>query len=114
MEVQLANLQEELHSARNKWYYIGLMLKIPQNELDVIKAQHSGNAQDCLLEMLILWLRRIHPMPRWKFVVEALRTKSVAENTLADSLEKKYFQGMFGVATYTAVHVIRIHQCVTT
>ena len=88
-EKDLLNVMEELAEVKAKWYNIGLGLGLSVGTLDGIKADHS-NISDCLREALKTWLKAHFPPPTWSKVVEALRTKTVDEASLAAQLEHKY------------------------
>ena len=85
----LRELQERLFGVSNKWYDIGLQLRLNADTLDNIEG-NSGSTQHCLREMLKKWLRKVNPYPTWKAVVDALKSVVVGEETLAQQLEDKY------------------------
>ena len=85
----LAEVVNEVFDARAKWYDIGLNLKVPVSTLETIRAQYRDNPQDCLREMLMVWLK-MDPQPTWKALVDALRRRMVGEARLADVLEAKW------------------------
>ena len=85
----LRDVQEEVFDARAKWYDIGVNLEVPVGTLNSIRAQYH-DPQDCLREMLMVWLKTIDPQPTWKALVNALRSRVVGEAKLADELEAKW------------------------
>lgn len=85
----LPDVLSAIHSIRRRWYYIGLMLRISYNELDVIKGENTYNATDCLTEMLKQWLTST-ASPTWSSLVQALSSAPVGEKRLAQEIREKY------------------------
>ena len=56
----------------SKWKNIGTVLDLDSGALDTIEYNESGKAEDCLREMLHLWIRQINPRPSWSALVEAI------------------------------------------
>ena len=83
-------LHEKLFDVSNKWYNIGLQLLLNADTLDNIKSNCGSSTQDCLLEVLKKWLRRVNPYPTWKTIVDALKSIVVGEEKLAQKLEDEY------------------------
>ena len=83
-------LQEKLFDVSNKWYNIGLQLLLNADTLDNIKSNCGSSTQDCLLEVLKKWLRRVNPYPTWKAIIDALKSIVVGEGNLAQKLEDEY------------------------
>ena len=79
---------EEVLDVSAQWYHLGVQLKVRIGTLDGIRTQFQ-NPKDQLLEMLKTWLNTSNS-PSWKILIEALRSRSVGENQLADVLETKY------------------------
>ena len=84
----LGLLLEELLDVRKNWYHLGLQLKQNFGTLDRIR-RHFPDPRDQLLEMLKTWLSTGYK-PSWKTLTDALRSRNVGENQLADHLEAKY------------------------
>ena len=40
-----------------RWKHLGIQLKIPENKLDIIKANNPSSVTDCCTEMLRKWLQ---------------------------------------------------------
>ena len=81
----------ELHEVRAKWYHLGVQLNMRPSDLDAIRVQFMNNPEDCLLEMLSLWLKREDPSPpSWQRVVDALCSPAIVSPALADKISKKY------------------------
>ena len=85
----LGSVLEGLVDVSEKWFYIGLCLKLKPGILNGIKANQS-NILDRMCEMLQEWLKNSTSPPTWKALVAALRSKKVGENQLANELEQKH------------------------
>ena len=74
------------------WKKFGLQLDVDYDVLDDIKKYHSGNASDCMLDLVVRWTSRkpgTGDLPRtWETVVRAVR--DAGQQQLADRLGKKY------------------------
>ena len=69
-----------------KWYLLGLQLKINKDTLDSIEKSHDTKGRQCV-EMLQHWINSLDN-PKWETVHEALR--NVGESVIAAKIEKKY------------------------
>ena len=86
----LGLLLEELLDVRKNWYHLGLQLKQNFGTLDSIRSRRDfPDPTDRLLEVLKTWLTNADK-PSWKTLTDALRSRNVGENQLADHLEAKY------------------------
>ena len=72
-----------------KWKTLGVFLKIPTGRLDNIEAKHH-DPEDCLREMLQVWLKQMHTPPTWASIINALDSDSLEEQRLAKELREKY------------------------
>ena len=87
----IPQLCEELERVTPKWKIFGIQLGIPSWKLECIeKENHKDGCQACLLKVLEYWYRNPSKPCSWKTVIAVLCTKSVAENALAEELNKKY------------------------
>ena len=89
MDLDLSTVRNEIHDARNKWYDIGIELKVDVSTLKSIESKYS-DAKDCLREVITGWLKAVSPKPTWRSLVDALRQPAVDESKLAAVLEGKY------------------------
>ena len=89
MDLDLSTVRKEIHDAQNKWYDIGIELKVDTSTLKAIEFMYS-NAKDCLREVISEWLKAVSPKPTWRSLVDALRLPVVDEPKLAAVLEGKY------------------------
>lgn len=86
---ELKDLLKELYNkAGDLWEDIGILLGIDTGTLDAIKASQNHRSQNCLREMLKVWLKRAEPPPSWSAITEAV--ESLGDESLANSLRTKY------------------------
>ena len=81
---ELAALQVELRGV-TEWFSLGVQLKIPTDELMIIRKDHRYT-HDCRLEMLIRWEQLEEPT--WTKLVTAL--VNIGRRDLAVKIAKKY------------------------
>ena len=84
----LSTLLRELIKVDSKWENIGILLEIESHRLESIKTAEHHNTQNCLREMLKIWLKRISQPPSWSAITDAL--ECLGEENLADYLKSKY------------------------
>ena len=88
----LATLVNELHEVRDKWYHLGVQLNMKTSDLNAIRSQYLNNPDDCLLEMLSVWLSRTEPSPpSWQRVVDALSSPAVERLDVAEKIRIFYW-----------------------
>ena len=51
------------HTVADKWEHIGIYLHLPLATLKAISEEHQRDPCKCLVEMLGVWLKRVHPPP---------------------------------------------------
>ena len=88
MELDLRTVRNELHDVREKWYDIGIELRMDVPSLKTIDNKYN-DSKDCLRELITEWLKTVHPKPSWISLIDALRRKAVNEPKLAAVLEAK-------------------------
>ena len=81
-------LLEELVNVHERWYPLGLQLKVSTAVLDRIRAQFS-DVRDQLRETLKAWLTT-SDNTSWKALTDALKSRSVNVSRMAEYLESKY------------------------
>ena len=86
----LALVYNEVHDARVKWEAIGLELGIISNDLEPINSLCRGDAENCLREVLKIFLNRAKPKPTWQLLANALDSHSVNRGAMAEQLRIKY------------------------
>ena len=86
----LCEIQSELHEVRDKWYHLGVQLKVPVSDLSAIRIQYRNDPEDCLLDMLTRWLSITIPSPTWQTVIDALCSAPIKRLLVAEQIRKKY------------------------
>ena len=84
----LGQVLEELQDVRDRWYRLGLQLKVNVGALETIREKCS-DSRDWLLEMLKTWLTA-SDNTSWRVLTDALRSRSVGADWLTGDLERKY------------------------
>ena len=79
-----------IYSVRANWKNIGIELDIDHGTLKAIEKHYNGDPDDCLTEMLDVWLKQIDPSPSWDALAEALGSAPVGEGHLAEQIRQKY------------------------
>ena len=85
---KLKDLLRELYSKASKWMNIGVLLDIDTGRLDAIKTAENHAPDDCLREMLMIWLKGVPPPPSWAAIAEAVEV--LGDQNLANQLRTKY------------------------
>ena len=88
----LKYLHSELHPVSDRWYSLGIQLQVPVGILKCIRKENH-TMSECLLEMLVSWLKRTSPPPTWEALAEALKSPPVGEGHLAQQLRDKHCRG---------------------
>ncbi len=78
----------QLVEAAKDWFNLGLSLGIKVNTLEGIESNKNSD-RDRLREMLTHWLR-CSPSRIWSDICNSLRSDTVKQIILADTIEKKY------------------------
>ena len=78
----------ELIKVDSKWQNIGIFLEVDPHRLESIKTAEHHDTQNCLREMLQIWLKKINPSPSWSAITDAL--ERLGEEQLAHGLRSKY------------------------
>lgn len=86
----LADLIKLLYNSKvpGNWKLFGVMLKVQLGLLDTIAAKYPHKPQDCLIDVLQIWLNGMNPPPSWNTLFEALEV--MGEEKLAFELKEKY------------------------
>ena len=80
------------HTVADKWELIGIYLHLPMATMKAITTEHQRDPHKCLIGMLEVWLKRMHPPPTWSAVVEAV--EFLGEEQLGRELREKYILPM--------------------
>ena len=81
-------LRELIKKVDSKWENIGILLEIESHRLESIKTEEHHNTQNCLREMLKIWLKMINPPPSWSAITNTL--ECIGDEQLARNLRSKY------------------------
>ena len=93
---EIAELEEHVRTV--KWYELGIQLHLDVNELKPIEIQYNIVAERRRW-MFTLWLETSSNCSR-KELICALKTKSVAENAMADKYQKQFSTFIPGMYRY--------------
>ena len=89
-ESDAADILEELLSAQNQSYLLGMKLKLPLHEVEAIHLKYL-DPRERLLHVIIAFLRQAEPRPTWRVIVEALGNPIVNLPALARRVEAAHF-----------------------
>ena len=89
-EDDAADILEELLSAQNQSYLLGMKLKLLTADIDAIHSQYQ-QPRNRLLHVILTFLRRTEPRPTWRVIVEALKSSILGLPDLAKKLEEAHF-----------------------
>lgn len=67
---------DEAWNYRAKWRFIGIELGIVTDTLEAIEVD-CRKVEDCLREMITIWLRRVNPRPTRSAMKQALQSERV-------------------------------------
>ena len=94
---ELKELQEHVRTV--KWHALGIQLDLENSILEGIAKQHANNVEDCRRTMFSTWLSTMpsHKCTR-RELLQALRSRDVAENYMADEYERSFQEKTRSVA----------------
>ncbi len=81
----LQDVVDKVYRARDKWYEIGLGLRIHVDELEAIK-KVNAEVDTCLRKMLTYWLRQPDLNRSWSTLAQSLKGHLVARPDIAGQL----------------------------
>ena len=92
INIKLRDVLNELSSVRIKWLEIGIQLGIDMSELKCFQvSQTVPNPMHLLSDVLTYWMDEHTDVPvSWNSLVAVLRSPSVNEQILAESIYSKY------------------------
>ncbi len=82
-------VKKAVFRARRRWRPIGTELGISQDDLDNIEDEGDDN-EECLANMLRVWLRSPSLRPTWEALVKALQDQTVGRENIAIEIAKNY------------------------
>ena len=94
-DLQLPAVLNELSEVRQRWFDIGLQLKLGYSELKSIEDKYRGDHYNCLREMIAAWFQKTpssQSSKTWLTLANALREPSLGYDELATKIEEKYCQ----------------------
>ena len=74
--IDLKAVAKMVWPARSKWFHIGVELGIDLGTLEAIRNDYCSS-KECFTTMLTEWLRMNDPVPSWRALVDALKSKLV-------------------------------------
>ncbi len=90
--MNVENLSAILYECQSKWQVIGEVFGISEDLLDEIFT-NNDSTYDCLIQMVIWYLRRAETTPTWGDIAKALEAEAVGETRLADLIRERYGTG---------------------
>ena len=84
------DILEELQEAMNRACELGLVLKLLPHEVDAIRKTYPA-PRECLLQVILAFLRQVEPRPTWRVIVDALRSPAVNLTALAERVRAAHF-----------------------
>ena len=87
----LWKVQNILWEVCEKWFDIGLQLKLEPNNLNKIEVNFK-TVEECCRKMLLTWLSQVDPKPTWAALVEALKSPPVKCEYVARKIELEHLQ----------------------
>ena len=81
---------------RAKWRLIGIELGIDSGTLDAIEA-NNRKVEDCLGEMIKIWLRKNQPKPTLNAITAALKSRRVTATAGKYKVQKLYKSSLYFV-----------------
>ena len=85
----LAEIQEELVKATDKWFLLGAQLKVSNAILQSLMSTSAQNPEYCLYQVLAYWLTNA-PSPTWESLVRALSSNTVAKLNIASEIKERH------------------------
>ena len=83
------NVLTELREVVEEWRFLGLALHIPHYKIREIEANNKGDVKKCLEIVIQTWLEMDNVHLSWKTLCEALRSKLVDCDSIAQQIEDK-------------------------
>ena len=88
-EKDLPELLRLLHCVRAKWESIATQLGLSQGDIEAIGRKKFHDPDDCLKEVITLWLRGVDPVPTREQLARALQSPPVGREDIAQQVVKK-------------------------
>ena len=81
----------------DKWRRVGLALGLTQAQLNAIDDQHRGKSLESFAEVFSMWQQLATPdnnPVKWSTLVRVLQSRTVGEETLAESIQRKFIDNL--------------------
>ena len=88
-EKDLPELLHLLHCVRAKWESIATQLGLSQGDIEAIARKKFHDPDDCLKEVITLWLRGVDPVPTREQLARALQSPPLGREDIAQQVVKK-------------------------
>ena len=85
----LWKVQNILWEVCERWFDIGIQLKLEPNNLNKIEANYK-TVEECCRKMLLTWLSQVEPKPTWSALVEALKSPAVKCEDVARKIKLEH------------------------
>ena len=86
---ELKDLMDALYNqVEDKWMILGIQLGISHGSLKSIEVNRQRDPQNCLLDVLEMWLQQVDPPPTWAAVIHAV--EFIGKKQLGKDLRHKY------------------------
>jgi len=83
----LENIAEHIApKVATKWFELGLQLGVDSEKLKIIKHDYQHESKTACMEMFMEWLENTKGEKSWEKLRRALRSQSVGQSTLANTL----------------------------
>ena len=77
-----------INQVADQWKILGVRLGIADGRLKSIEVNCQRDPQNCLLEVLEMWLQQVDPPPTWAAVIDAV--EFIGKKQLGKDLRLKY------------------------
>ena len=87
---------DEVIELQGEWISLFAGLRLPPNQLSIIKTEHNGNTLSCLHAVLLVWLSKSYDVdkygpPSWRTLVKGVAAESGgAKVSLACKIAKNH------------------------
>lgn len=86
---ELKDLMDALYNqVEDKWMILGIQLGMSHGSLKSIEVNRQRDPQNCLLDVLEMWLQQVNPPPTWAAVIDAV--EFIGKMRIGKDLRHKY------------------------
>ena len=76
------------NQVEDKWMILGIQLGMSHGSLKSIEVNRQRDPQNCLLDVLGMWLQQVNPPPTWAAVIDAV--EFIGKMRIGKDLRHKY------------------------